>query len=99
MDNSKLDLLPKTNVDVKILVREAKNALVVPRAAVRDDNGQRYVFVFNGDEVKRRDVTLGVSSASDYEVLSGLSEDDKVALPPPDRVLHDGMNVRPTEAS
>ena len=99
VDNSKLELLPNINVDVKILVREAKSALVVPRGAVKDDNGQHYVFVLDGQEVKRRNVTLGVANASDYQVLSGLSENDKVAVPPPDRPLHDGMNVHPTEAS
>lgn len=94
VDNSKLDLMPNANVDVKILVHEAKNALVVPRGAVGTANGQRFVFVLNGDEVKRRNVTVGVANATDYEVLSGLSDGDRVALPPPDRLLHDGMNVR-----
>jgi multidrug resistance efflux pump len=55
VDNSKLELLPNTNVDVRILVRESKNALVVPRGAVRDENGQRYVFVFDGEEVPKCD--------------------------------------------
>jgi HlyD family secretion protein len=98
IDNSKLELLPNTNVDVKILVRESKNALVVPRGAVRDENGQRYVFVFDGEQVKRHDVILGVSNASDYEVLSGLSEGDRVAVPQ-DRTLRDGMNVHAAEAN
>ena len=94
VDNSRLELLPNTNVDVKILVRESKNALVVPRGAVRDDNGQRYVYIFNDGVVRRRSVVLGVSNASSYEVLSGLSDGDRVAVPQ-DRTLHDGMNVRP----
>ncbi|MGH9574850.1 MAG: efflux RND transporter periplasmic adaptor subunit, partial [Candidatus Acidiferrales bacterium] len=98
VDNGKLELLPNTNVDVKILVRESKNALVVPRGAVRDDTGQRYVYVFNDGVVKRRNVVLGVSNASSYEVLSGLSEGDRVAVPR-DRTLHDGMNVRPAGES
>jgi HlyD family secretion protein len=98
VDSSKLELLPNTNVDVKILVRESNNALVVPRGAVRDDNGQRYVFVFNDGQVKRRNVTLGVSNASDYEVLSGLNAEDRVAVPQ-DRTLRDGMSVRQAEAN
>jgi multidrug efflux pump subunit AcrA (membrane-fusion protein) len=98
VDNSKLELLPNTNVDVRILVRESKNALVVPRGAVRDENGQRFVFVFDGEHVRRRNVTLGVSNASDYEVIAGLSEGDRVAVPQ-DRMLRDGMNVRASEAN
>ncbi|HEY6466374.1 MAG TPA: efflux RND transporter periplasmic adaptor subunit [Candidatus Acidoferrales bacterium] len=92
VDNSQLELLPNINVDVRILVRESKNAIVVPRGAVRDDNGQRYVYVFSDGIVRRRNVTLGVSNASNYEVLSGLSEGDRVALPQ-DRTLHDGMRI------
>ena len=98
VDNSKLELLPNTNVNVKILVRERKNALAVPRGAVREANGTHYVFVFDGDKVKRRDITLGVASASAYEVLSGLSDKDAVALPG-DRTLRDGMSVRRAEAN
>ena len=94
VDNGKLELVPNTNVDVRILVREAKDALVIPRAAVRDDNGQRYVYVFQDGVVKRRNVVLGVSNPSNYEVLSGLSAGDRVAVPQ-DRTLHDGMSVRP----
>ncbi len=99
-NNNNAELLPNVNVDVKIFVHQAKNALVVPRGAVKDDNGQRYVFVFADGQVKRRNVTLGISNASDYQVLSGLSENERVAVPQDGaRALHDGMDVRPAEAS
>jgi len=98
VNNDKLELLPNTNVNVKVLIRESKNALVVPRGAVREDGNQRYVFVFEGDVVKRRNVTLGVASASNYQVLAGLSTGDRVAVPQ-DRTLRDGMNIRPQEAN
>ena len=55
------------------MVRERHAALVVPRAAVREDNGQRYVFVLADDKVHRRDISVGVASASKYEVVSGLT--------------------------
>jgi len=70
----------------------------VPRAAVREgDKGQRYVWVFDGDRVRRRDISVGVASASKYEVLSGLAPDDRVAEPA-DEVLKEGMEIRPGEA-
>jgi len=98
VDNSKIELLPNTNVQVKILVRERRGALVVPRAAVREgDKGQRYVWVFDGNRVRRRDISVGVASASKYEVLSGLAPDDRVAEPA-DEVLKEGMEIRPGEA-
>jgi len=98
VDNTKTELLPNINVQVKILVRERRGALVVPRAAVREgDKGQRYVWVFDGDRVRRRDITIGVASASKYEVLSGLAQDDRVAEPA-DEELKEGMQIRPGEA-
>ena len=98
VDNDKLELLPNTNVQVRIMVRERRSALVVPRAAVREEKGQRYVFVFDGDKVRRRDISVGVASASKYEVLSGLTVGDRVAEPI-DLELKDGMEVHAGEAN
>jgi HlyD family secretion protein len=97
VDNDHLELLPNTNVQVRIMVRERHGALVVPRAAVHDDNGQHYVFIFQDSTVRRRDISVGVASASKYEVLSGLTVGDRVA-DPTDSQLRDGMEIRPGEA-
>lgn len=97
IDNSNLELLPNVNVEVRILVRERPKALVVPRAAVRYDNGKHYVFVYAGDKIHRREITVGIASATKYEVVAGLAEGDRVALPE-DQELRDGMEIRPTEA-
>ncbi|MDR3721439.1 MAG: efflux RND transporter periplasmic adaptor subunit [Candidatus Acidoferrales bacterium] len=98
IDNDRLELLPNTNVQVLIMVRERHLVLVVPRAAVREDNGQRYVFVLADDKVHRRDISLGVASATKYEVVSGLTGSDRVALPG-EKELRDGMEVRAGEAN
>lgn len=98
VDNQNLELLPNINVEVTILVLQHQDALVVPRSAVRDNNGQHYVFVFDGGKLHRRDVSVGIASASKYEVVSGLGNNGRVALPG-DRELRDGMEVRPLEGS
>ncbi len=98
VDNSKLELLPNVNVDVRILVRERPKAIVVPRAAVRYDNGQHLVFVYGGDKVHRRDITVGIASAQKYEVTSGLNIGDRVVMPGDQQQLKDGMDVRALEA-
>lgn len=98
IDNNQMELLPNTNVQVEIRVRERRNALAVPRGAVRETSkGQRYVWVFNDGHVHRRNVTLGIANASNYEVLSGLSEGERVAEPV-DQRLKDGMEVQTAEA-
>jgi HlyD family secretion protein len=96
VDNDKLELLPNINVEVTILVVEHRDVLVVPRAAVREDGGKRYVFLFDGEKLQRREVSLGIASASKYEVLSGLQSNDRIALPG-DQDLRDGMTIRATE--
>jgi RND family efflux transporter MFP subunit len=98
IDNDKLELLPNVNVDVHILVHERRGTLVVPRAAVRYDNGQHLVFLYGGDKIHRRDITVGIASAQKYEVLSGLQLGDRFVLPGDMQVLKDGMDVRATEA-
>jgi HlyD family secretion protein len=97
INNDKLELLPNTNVQVKILVHERRGVIVVPRAAVRDDKGGHYVFLFNGNKVRRRDISVGIASTSKYEVMSGLVVGDRVAEPI-DQNLKNGMEVRPGEA-
>ena len=97
IDNDKIELLPNVNVEVRILVHEERGTLVIPRAAVRDEKGQHFVFLYGGDEVHRREIQVGVASDKKYELLSGLALGDRVALPT-DVNLKDGMKVRVTEA-
>jgi HlyD family secretion protein len=97
MNNDKLELLPNINVEVRILVRGRHDAIVVPRAAVRYDKGQHYVFLLMGDKVRRQSIAVGVASPEKYEVLAGVTPGERVALPG-DTELRDGMNVRATEA-
>ena len=98
VDNAKLDLLPNVNVDVRILIRKRNGVLVVPRAAVLEDKGQFYVYVLDGGKIQRRSITLGIASASKYEVVSGLSLNDRIAIPG-DEPLRDGMSVRVAEGN
>jgi HlyD family secretion protein len=98
IDNDRLDLLPNTNVQVLIMVHESHGALVVPRTAVLGDGAQHYVLVFGDDKLRRRDISIGVASASKYEVVSGLTGGDRVALPG-EKQLRDGMEVRAEETN
>jgi HlyD family secretion protein len=97
VDNDRVELLPNVNVEVRILVHEQRAVLVIPRGAVRYDEGQHFVLAYDGDAVHRRDIKVGVAGADKYEVLAGLAQGDKVALPG-DVDLRDGMKVRAAEA-
>jgi multidrug efflux pump subunit AcrA (membrane-fusion protein) len=97
VDNAKLELLPNINVEVRIIVRKRAGVVIVPRAAVREEDGSHYVFVLSDDRLHRQKITVGVASASQYEVVAGLQVNDRVALPG-DQDLRDGMEIQPTEA-
>lgn len=97
VENAELALLPNTNVDVRISVQQRPNTLAVPRAVVRSEGNERYVFVLDGETLRRRTVTVGIASTTQYEILEGLKEGERVALPG-DAVLRDGMSVRLTDA-
>lgn len=97
VDNAKVELLPNVNVEVRILVHEQRGVLVIPRGAVRYDQGQHFVLAYDGEAVHRRDIKVGVGGADKYELLSGLALGDRVALPG-DVDLRDGMKVRAVEA-
>lgn len=101
VDNDKLELLPNINVNVKIHSKERNNVLTVPRAAVDAEGGHRYVYVVTKNSLsvggksrlQRREIQVGIADASSFEVVSGLNENEMVALPG-DAVLHDGMAVK-----
>jgi HlyD family secretion protein len=79
--NDRLDLLPNTTVDVRIHISERPAALVVPRGAVYIEGDKRFVFLVEGDRLRRRFIKVGIANPTKFEVLSGLSEGDVVALP------------------
>src|SRR5271154_2178729 len=95
--NDKLELLPNTNVNVRIHSRERLNVLAVPRGAVELEGGQRFVFVVkNGigkSVVEKRPIQVGIADATNYEVISGLNQGEVVALPG-DSDLRDGLPVK-----
>jgi HlyD family secretion protein len=94
VENENLELIPNITVDVRILLRERPNVLVVPRGAVAIDGLHRYVFVVEDNRLHRREIRVGISTPVSYEVVSGVEEGDQVALPG-DVQLKDKMKLRP----
>jgi RND family efflux transporter MFP subunit len=93
VDNEDMTLLPHVNVDVRLRQRSRLHVVAVPRTAVRADGEARYVFLVRDQRLERRSITVGIASASEYEILQGLSEGDLVALPG-DIAPRQGMTVR-----
>lgn len=70
------------------------NTVTVPATAVQRRGQVASVFVVEGDVARRRMIVLGASVPGDrYEVLSGLSDGERVVTTPP-AALDDGAPVR-----
>ena len=66
--------------------------LLVPRAAIRTDNGQSVAFVVLGDRVERRAVRTGDVRGDAIEVVSGLALGEQVVVEGP-ADLTDGRKI------
>ena len=74
-------LRPEMTATVRIFLKTRKNVLVIPRKAVRNEGGEKFVTVLEGDVPQKRKVTLGWKNDSSYEVTAGLKEGEKIEIP------------------
>lgn len=98
IDNPDHDLLPGVSVNVLIISKVVKDAISIPKAALRTIRGVNGVYRLNGDVLSWRPVTTGVSDVNNVQVLSGLANGDRVAdrvIEPSDAEIRDGLRVKP----
>jgi RND family efflux transporter MFP subunit len=96
----KLDprILPDMGVKVTFLGEEEKQAkkapagVMVPQNAVRDDSGEKIVFLVKGDRVERHAVKVGTTNGAQTQVLAGLTPGDTVVVGGPSD-MRDGEAV------
>ena len=96
----KLDprILPDMGVKVTFLGQEQRQAkqappgVMVPQNAVRDDSGQKIVFLVKGDHIERHAVRVGTINGAQTQILAGLASGDTVVVGGP-RDLKDGEAV------
>jgi len=53
---------------------------LIPQAAVREDRGQKIVFLVNHQKLERRAVNLGANRGNDVEVMAGISPGDMLVV-------------------
>lgn len=88
---SGMDLKPGFQLIMEIET-ERKEALTVPAEAVLTDKDSVYVFLVKDGKSLKQEIETGIAFGSKMEVISGLSEKDKVIVNPSDD-LKDGMEV------
>ncbi len=95
VDNSDHVLLPNINVSVNIVTAKDENALTVPREAVKQEDGHRYVYQVVNGRLERRDVQTSISNLTRIEIMQGLPDGAEVAVGAINgKPLQNGMQVR-----
>ncbi len=93
-DNKDNALFPQQFVNIRLLVNTLTDQLVVPNVAVQ--NGQQGTFVYVVDDNSRvhlKTVQVGITTDISADILSGISEGDRVVVDGTDR-LSEGTEVR-----
>lgn len=71
-------LKPDMFANVEIMTAGRRQAISVPLSAVLDDGGKSVVFVADGNNYVKREVTLGLKSEDRVEIVQGLNPGDHV---------------------
>jgi multidrug efflux pump subunit AcrA (membrane-fusion protein) len=80
-------IVPGMSCKVQIRTYDKKDAVVIPKAAIRDDEDneeQKYVWLVDPDDdearPQRRNVKLGKTKGADVEIIKGLKKGDVISL-------------------
>ncbi len=94
IENPDHDLLPNANINADIRASAVDGVLSIPKEAVRRQGSDTGVLLLEGDHVEWRKISLGLSSYTRTQVLSGLMDGDAVALPS-EKVIQSGSKIAP----
>ena len=86
IDNTNGDLAPGMFGRFTIAYEQHKDALLIPVAALLDEDDESTVYVVTDGEVARRTVETGIESGGNIEILDGLSEGEVIVV-----VGHSGL--------
>ncbi|MEZ5403544.1 MAG: efflux RND transporter periplasmic adaptor subunit [Bryobacteraceae bacterium] len=73
-------LLPGANVNAELVTKVSEGVLLAPTGAIRRAGSETGVWVLSGERIEWRAVTIGGSSATETEIISGVSDGESVAL-------------------
>jgi HlyD family secretion protein len=67
-------------VTARLLIEERPNAVMVPRGPFVESEGGRFAYVMQNGTAVRTPITLGATSVTAVEILSGVKVGDKVVI-------------------
>jgi HlyD family secretion protein len=95
VDDARGNLLPNTNVTVKVTELSRNNVLSLPREALHTEGANDFVYRVVNDRLVRTPVQVGVANLTRFEILGGLNERNVVALGATTEAdLSDGLRVK-----
>ncbi len=101
VDDARGDLLPNTNVTVRVTTARHDNVLSVPREALHTEGSVNFVYKIVNNKLVRTPVEIAptaVVNLTRAEITGGLNEGDLIALGATSEVdLSNGMAVKPVE--
>ena len=94
VDDAEGDLLPNTNVTVKVTELQHNHVLSLPREALHTV-GNDFVYKIVDSRLVRTPIRVGLTNLTRFEILDGLKEGDVVALGVTNETdLSDGLRVK-----
>lgn len=92
-DNRDSEILPGLTADVKVVLYENEQAIVIPRNLLKSDDSGKFVCLANGSTVTKQMVTVKNESGVYYEIGSGLQAGDPLIVKGSAR-LSDGAKIK-----
>jgi HlyD family secretion protein len=81
VDDANGDLLPNTNVTVRVIEQHSDNVMILPREALHTDGTDNYVYRVVKEHLVKTPIKLGkVVNLTRFEIEGGLNPGDTVAL-------------------
>jgi membrane fusion protein, multidrug efflux system len=97
-ENKDNTLFPQQFVNIRLLVDTLTNQLVVPNVAVQNGQQGTFVYVVDADSIVHlKTVQVGITTETSADILSGISDGDRVVIDGTDRLI-EGAVVRVRKA-
>ncbi|HEX5447358.1 MAG TPA: HlyD family efflux transporter periplasmic adaptor subunit [Pirellulales bacterium] len=82
IDGEPEELKPGMTAEVEILVEDKKDVLTIPVQCIVENGGKFYSWVRTGGGAEPRELMLGGTNDTVFEIIDGLKEGEKVLLNP-----------------
>ena len=94
INNENSEIIPGSLLEIEILYNE-KNALSVPDTSIMYEGSKKFIYkIVENNLIKKTEIETGIRNKGNLEVLSGVSEGDKIVAEGLTKV-RPGMKVKP----